>query len=249
MDSTERWDDMEQKKWFVNRFEVTMEGLKKALMTSKETFSTYANRIEIGFKEGRTITLAGMALIASVILGIAEQLGISYPYIIGIVLSVIFAGMAMLVLLSILSQRAYSNIRNVNSAFLKAIDELNFLSGQYYSITFELEGTKIERLEFFLYYTQFAGGTVRLPIIDALTKMSKSLLFRGLRSQLSQAIQVGNKHMIDTKKYYYEAEQLFHDYEDDFSELTEIHGTFLERYNIIYPNPQIKTNSNGDPAF
>ena len=181
---------IEQKKWLINRFEAAMDVNKEELITMRETFNSYINRIDIGLKEGRTITLTAVALIASVVLGIAyEQIKISYSYIIGIILSIIIVEMVVFVVLSIFRQRAYSIIRQVDLAFFFAIDKMNIVEGVHMINTVNLQKIEIDRLEFFVDYSRFAAMVVRLPLLDAYTSVYNSLLFRSLRPQVNVGIE------------------------------------------------------------
>ena len=244
MTSIESWDVMEQKKWLVNRVEVQLENFIKEFTTARQTFTSYAGRIDIEFKDWRSIILAAVALIVSLILGLSRnQLGNSYPFII----TVIIGGIIAFVILSIARRKAYSIVQDADVAFLNAIGKLNYLNGYFIGRVVNLQGMEIEKLNFFYKYTVFAASAVQLFELDAYTKVYRSVLLRSLRSRVRPSID-STKNSIDLTfiSYPLHFERDFHRYESEFSALKGVHNTFLERYKIIYPNPRIKINSNGD---
>lgn len=244
MTSTESSDVIEQKKWLVNRFEVRMEGSIGDIKATRDTINSVLSRIEIGYKELRTIILAAVGLIVSVIVGIAgiayTQLGISYPYIITIILSTIIVGTGLVVLVTILRQRAYSIILEVDTTLLSVINKLNKVYFRFVDQTATtLDDVEIHELAFFYFYLLFAYGAVRLPERDVYGKVFKSRLFRSINIEMGANYLAINKVLDSTVNNYKAWEQIFHQHKDNFSALRSIHDPFLKEYGIVYPYPQI----------
>lgn len=102
-------ENLDDKKWLVNRFEVQMENMIREITTVRETFNSYATKAETEFKELRSISLAVVAIAAALILGISyDQIGITYPNIITAIVVVIIAGIGSFILLTFLKKKAHS---------------------------------------------------------------------------------------------------------------------------------------------
>jgi hypothetical protein len=156
------WDDqLEQKKWLVDRFEAFMESMLIELTNVRELFKVRVSRIEMTLKEWRNWILAGVVFVATVLLGISSafysQIGVNYQLIIQILFIDIISGIIAFIVLFILREKAYSVIQSGDLAFVSAINKLNTLNGYFIVATEDIHDLEIERLNFFLDYQKFAG--------------------------------------------------------------------------------------------
>ena len=181
----ESWEVIEQKKWLVNRIEVSLENMIKDLETHRQTFNSYVGRVDIEFKEWRNTIFAVVAIIISVILGLSrDQLGNSYLYII----TVVIGGIVAFFILSRVRLKAYSIVQNVDVSYLYAVEKLNGTFGRFNGATVNLQGMEIDRLKFFDDYIVFASAAADLEPLDAFTQAYKSVLLRSLRSRVRLSV-------------------------------------------------------------
>lgn len=108
---------------------------------------------------------------------------------------VIIAGIGSFILLTFLKKKAHSIVMEVDLAFLSALDKLNFLIGHYIEVSVDIQEIDIDRLGFFINYGWFAGIISRLEQKDTYDKVYKSVLFRGLRSQIEEPVKLGKAQM------------------------------------------------------
>jgi hypothetical protein len=250
-------DQLEQKKWLVNRFEAYMENMLKELSNVRELFKVRVSRIEVELQQLRDKILAAVAFIATALLGISsaafyDQLGVNYQLIVLILLVDILLGLIVFIVFFLLIRSLNSIIQSGDMAFVSAMDRLNFLNGGFTTLTEEIQELEIERLQFFLHYQKFAGVAVRVEQIDAYDILLSSFVLKNkvtsfmftytLKSELKGAINLGTELMKSGIELFMLYEEEFNRYEIDFLTLNYIHRSFLESFKITFPTSQV-TNS------
>ena len=150
---------LEEKKWLVQRFDVGLRSLTSELTVARETFKSRVSRIEMSIKDWRNAILAAVTFVAATIFGISS----GYPseiqayrqWIILILTTDVFIGIAAFIILSILRERAYSLIRSSEGSILFSLHRMYFLENYFNRGIVPIHEVSIKRLEFFVNYLPF----------------------------------------------------------------------------------------------